>query len=224
MFVGKLDYSVGRGLWYAVEGGLYVYMSGITLTLAFFSSSAAVVTMSVTLANYCLMKIHRPLDSIRQLSWCHQSYKLLRMHWSVEVIPVFRLGQDQVEEICGCFCSVTWTDLSELAKLIEQLVTAEGGVLPPAFFPLLAVTTAWSLNMAIQKKKKIQLKKLIFCKPVEMSHVEKELDECSAGGRDREELLRRNRDTFLLVMSCQVGWAVLCNCTVAASQEVGAFA
>ena len=60
MFVGKLDYSVGRGLWYAVEGGLYVYMSGITLTLAFFSSSAAVVTMSVTLANYCLMKIHRP--------------------------------------------------------------------------------------------------------------------------------------------------------------------
>lgn len=66
-------------------------------------------------------------------------------------------------------------------------------------------------------------KTIVFCKPVEMSHIEKELDECAAGGR-REELLGRNRSTFLLVMSCQVGRAVLFNCTLSAPQEVGAFA
>lgn len=42
-----------------------MYISGITLTLAFFSSSETVVRMSVNLANHCLMKIHRPLDSIK---------------------------------------------------------------------------------------------------------------------------------------------------------------
>jgi len=56
--------------------------------------------------------------------------------------------------------------------------------------------------MAIQQQK-LQLKKLVFCRPVEASHMEKELDERSARGR--EELLGSNRNTFLLVMGCQVG-------------------
>lgn len=43
--------------------------------------------------------------------------------------------------------------MSELAKLIEQLVTAERGGLPPAFFPLLAGMTTWYFNIAIKKKK-----------------------------------------------------------------------
>lgn len=49
----------------AVKGGLYVYMPGVTLSLAFFSSSEIVVRISGALANYCLMKVHGPLDSIK---------------------------------------------------------------------------------------------------------------------------------------------------------------
>lgn len=52
------------------------------------------------------------------------------------------LAQDQVEETWGSFCCVILTDLSGLAKLIEQLVTAEGGNLPSAAFPSLTVATA----------------------------------------------------------------------------------
>lgn len=51
------------------------------------------------------------------------------------------LGQDQVEEIGDSFCCVICTGFSELAKLIEQLVTAAGGNLPPAAFPSLIVAT-----------------------------------------------------------------------------------
>lgn len=82
------------------------------------------------------------------------------------------------------FCCVIWTSLSELAKLIEQLVTAEGGNLPPAAFPSLTVTTAWSLNTSIQQQP-IQLKKLVFCKAVRVGHIKKELDECSAGDKKK---------------------------------------
>lgn len=120
------------------------------------------------------------------------------------------LGQDQVEEIGGSFCCVICTGFSELAKLIEQLVT-------PAAFPSLIVATVWSLNMAIQQQQ-IQLKKLVLCKAVE-----KDLDECSAGDKRKKELLGKNRSTFLLVMSCQVGWAVLYNSTLAAYWKMGAF-
>lgn len=134
------------------------------------------------------------------------------------------LGQDQVEETWGSFCCVAWTDLSELAKLIEQLVTAEGGNLLPAAFPSLSVTAAWSLNMAIQQQQKIQLKKLFFCKAVRVGHIKKELDECCAGDKRKSCWGRAEAPgQLLLVMSCQVGWAVLYNCILAAFWEVRSF-
>lgn len=46
-------------------GGPYVYMHGVTLSLPFFSSSEMVVRTSGTLANYCLLKVHGPLDSVK---------------------------------------------------------------------------------------------------------------------------------------------------------------
>lgn len=48
-----------------MEGGLYIYMPGIALSLAFFSSSEMVVRISGTLENYCSMKVHGHLDRIK---------------------------------------------------------------------------------------------------------------------------------------------------------------
>lgn len=42
--------------------------------------------------------------------------------------------------------------------------------------------------MAMQQKQKIQMKKLVFCKPVGVSHVKKELDECSAGDKRKRRV------------------------------------
>lgn len=121
-----------------MEESLYVYMPGIALSLAFFSSSEKVVRISSILADCCLLKVHRPLD----VSSSRAGVITAIGSWGSTDLRMVHLGQDQVEEIGGSFCCVIWTGLSELAKLIEQLVTAEGGNLPPAAFPSLIVTTA----------------------------------------------------------------------------------
>lgn len=130
------------------------------------------------------------------------------------------LGQHQVEETWGSFCCVTWTYLSELAKLIEQLVTAEGGDLPPAAFPSLTVTTVWSLNMAIQQQQKVQLKKLVFCKPVGVGHIKKELDEHSAGDKRKRRVAGEEQKYLLASHELSGG---LSSIILVAFWEVGAF-